>query len=669
MKKLFLLLALGLLCQPLYPQRSDYPQIGAQVFIEPGQTDKDIEQFFGILAREGFEAARIRLFGAHMLRADGSWDFTRYDKAFDAAARHGIRLFATLFPPTDELSDVGGFKYPHSKEHLRQIEDYIEAVVSHFRTHPALDTWVLQNEPGTGGPGPGDNDLTREIYARWQQEQGSPRYDNGYLRADFSKERFHIYFTTWYLRRIAAAVDRCDGTHHKHVNPHQLLDNLPDYDFPAYEEFLTSLGASMHLSWHFGYFTRAQYPLGISLMADIIRSGAGKNPFWITELQGGNVTASGREPLCPTAQEIAQWLWTGIASGAEGIIFWTLNQRASALEAGEWGLLDFQRRPSDRLQAASEVARSVKAAKEFFREARPAQSDITLVYNTESLLTQKKNAAATRDDRYEGRRSSATMKSLAGAYEALAAWGVVPEVCEMAAYDWAHPEGRTVVLPNLVALPSRCWKQLDAFVRKGGRLIVTGLTGFYDEHMHCILMDDFPLRRCFGAQIAEYKVVAPYFPVACDAPRTELPVHLWKGILRPDDAEAIARDGSDIVATRHRYGRGEVVWFPSLIELGGWQRDNESIAECYGAWCREAILRTPMHFVRPTGDVLLRQMESPAQRLVVLINKRTETAEIELSSPIPASARRLCGKAVPAGNRLKLDAEECAVFLWDKQTE
>ena len=55
----------------------------------------------------------------------------------------------------------------------------------------------------------------------------------------------------------------------------------------------------------------------------------------------------------------------------EGVIFWTLNQRASALEAGEWGMLDFQGRPSDRLTAASEVARTAKAHKSFFREARP----------------------------------------------------------------------------------------------------------------------------------------------------------------------------------------------------------------------------------------------------------------------------------------------------------
>lgn len=51
---------------------------------------------------------------------------------------------------------MGGFKFPRSKAHLLEIADYIEAVVSHFRGHPALDTWVLQNEPGTAERGPGE---------------------------------------------------------------------------------------------------------------------------------------------------------------------------------------------------------------------------------------------------------------------------------------------------------------------------------------------------------------------------------------------------------------------------------------------------------------------------------------------------------------------------------
>lgn len=72
------------------------------------------------------KVARIRMFGAHMYRG-GEWDFSLYDEAFRAADKYGVRLFATLFPVTDELNDVGGFKFPRSKAHLREIDDYITA--------------------------------------------------------------------------------------------------------------------------------------------------------------------------------------------------------------------------------------------------------------------------------------------------------------------------------------------------------------------------------------------------------------------------------------------------------------------------------------------------------------------------------------------------------------
>ena len=52
------------------------------------------------------------MFGSHMQKSDGKWDFSLYDAAFSSAEKYGIRLFATLFPTTDELNDVGGFKFP-----------------------------------------------------------------------------------------------------------------------------------------------------------------------------------------------------------------------------------------------------------------------------------------------------------------------------------------------------------------------------------------------------------------------------------------------------------------------------------------------------------------------------------------------------------------------------
>ena len=49
-------------------QQCDVPQIGAQVFVEPGQTPEDIDGFFRLLHDNGMKVARIRMFGAHMYR-------------------------------------------------------------------------------------------------------------------------------------------------------------------------------------------------------------------------------------------------------------------------------------------------------------------------------------------------------------------------------------------------------------------------------------------------------------------------------------------------------------------------------------------------------------------------------------------------------------------------
>ena len=190
-------------------QQCDVPQIGAQVFVEPGQTPEDIDGFFRLLHDNGMKVARIRMFGAHMYRG-GEWDFSLYDEAFRAADKYGVRLFATLFPVTDELNDVGGFKFPRSKAHLREIDDYITAVVSHFRQYESLWTWVLQNEPGSGGTRVAMTDLAREVYDRWLADFPPEERGEGYLKADFTQEKFLTYYTTWYLNHIAQLVERLD---------------------------------------------------------------------------------------------------------------------------------------------------------------------------------------------------------------------------------------------------------------------------------------------------------------------------------------------------------------------------------------------------------------------------------------------------------------------------
>jgi hypothetical protein len=47
------------------------PFIGAQVFIEPGQTKEEIDKWFRVLRDNSFTVCRIRMFESYMKKADG----------------------------------------------------------------------------------------------------------------------------------------------------------------------------------------------------------------------------------------------------------------------------------------------------------------------------------------------------------------------------------------------------------------------------------------------------------------------------------------------------------------------------------------------------------------------------------------------------------------------
>ena len=627
MKRLCLILLLSFACLISSAQEFDTPLIGAQVFIEPGQTSKDIDDFFAVLERNHMKIARIRMFGAHIFR-NGKEDFSLYDTAFDAAERHGVKIFATLFPTTDELRDVGGFKFPNSKAHLAEVDDYVRKVVRHFKNHPALSTWVLQNEPGQKFYRMAKTDQYEEVLSQWKASLPENTYDNGYLKADFEAERMVTYYTLWYLKHISDIVIEEDPVHGRHVNPFKIMGYLSAHYYKGYEEFLTSLGLSMHMSSHFGLFNQNEYTVASCMMNDIIRSGAGKNPYWVTELQGGNVMASGEAPYCPPGHHVAQYIWTSLARGAKGVMFWTLNQRGAVQEAGEWGVLDYQRKETDRMLAAGKIAEIMDTHGALINTMKPVCAPITILYSHESFYVQRMNARTYVSD-IDARKIDAIEKSLAVAYQAISASGVCPEVSDFYCFDWNNPKGRIIVLPDCIAVSHEYWDKIREFVRGGGKLIVTGRSFYYDDNMFCTHMyQPFPLYDCFGAQLSEYKASDEYFSL-----ENGLTGHLWKGILIPNGATPIIKDGNDVLGVRNTYGAGEVVWIPTPIELGAYHRNMKPLEKFYALECADAIAKTPIRFQNLYSGVVMATMANDNTALVVISNKSDKRQKVKLKLP------------------------------------
>ncbi len=603
------------------------PFLGTQVFIEPGQSRSLIEQWFQTMHENGMTVCRIRMFESYMLQPDGSWDFTLFDHAFYAADKYGIKVYATLFPATAK-TDIGGWKFPVDEMQQASFACFIKALVSHYKDFPALYGWVLINEPGIDKLP--DTPFMRDKRNLWQQAHPAKDFKaNGYpVLMDMQSQQFHTDLNTSFLRWIADEIRKYDTGHDIHVNNHAIFQNYAQYDFPAWRSFLTSLGGSAHAAWHFGYFDRQQYALAMLANAEIIRSGAGHLPWFMTELQGGNNTYSGMNAMCPTPEEIRQWLWITLACEGKGGIFWSLNPRSSGIEAGEWAMIDFQGKPTERLHAAKEVSEVIAGNADVFKNPRIISSGIDIVYFKESLWAE--SLMAIQNDRYVGRQPGAVIKSPVACLKALTERGLNVGLKDINEYDFTQKDytGKSILISNQISMPSQYREWLETFVSRGGTLLVEGLSAFFDEDLHTTMNTGFMFEKLFGGNISEFILKDNLFMV--EAGGYHLPAHLWYGKMA----------GQDVAVSQHSYGKGHVLWLPSNVALGAWvSGDYKPLSD----YLFSVLPRSSdaVSFDKHHENVLMRTLQSGKEKLLICVSKSTKEEHITLDNLEVKTARQL----------------------------
>ena len=607
----------------------EVPFVGAQVFIEPGQTSEQVESYFKILSSSHMTVCRIRMFESYMRKKDGTWDFAMFDRAFELADKHGIKVLATLFPYT-EKTDIGGIKYPRDKAHLDSIASYIKHVVTHFKNYENLYGWVLINEPGTGFTP--SNVLANKRYEEWLIDNAQEDYtDQGVpILVDIDEKEFRKDNLTWFLSWIAEKIRKYDRDSHLHVNSHAIFNLIAEYDFPEWRKFLNSLGGSAHPSWHFGYFDRKDYCLAMSANSEIIRSGAGELPWIMTEIQGGNNTYSGFAPFCPSKEEITQWMWITIGTEAKGSIFWTLNPRSSGVEAGEWALLTYQNQPSERFIAAEKVAQTINQYASLFGAAKEVDSGINILYFHESLWAEESMSAPSKQN-YEGRENGAVIKSVLAYYKAFCELGVNCNIKEYNEFNFSKEDytGEVIILANQISVPRASKESLETFVSRGGRLIVEGLTAFFDDNLHNTTQGAFVFENLFGGNISEFKLVDRLFNLEIQSHK--IPCHLWRGTVNITTGDPIRTESNNKFAIRNRFGEGEVLWVPSLLGLGARVSGNYTPL---ANWLKDVLDRIiegqAIVFSKHVPGMIMKTMKVNNHLITILVNKSEQEQKLYL---------------------------------------
>ncbi|MBK8882185.1 MAG: beta-galactosidase [Bacteroidales bacterium] len=479
--------------------------LGTEIWIEPGYSREDILEWAEITADAGFKDVRIFMMWTHVEPQLNKWDFDVYDWMFEACEKYGLRLQVTLNanqPAYHYGKEYWGSIHSHaifSDEKIKiPASKYIKKVVERYKNSSALDNWWLMNEPY---PMDEENQFKLSGFRiEMKNKYGQIEILNRKWNSDFKsfeeiKDINKIFKAEWgaaipyydwtcfcnkhltdFQRWVRDEVLKYDKRHPFHTNPGAYLTLYHRQEATEWRSFLNSLGLSIHPSWHFDIFSQEQYALGVAATCELGRAVSNPNPFWISELSGGNNMFR----FCPSANELAQWTWIGISEGAQKIIYWLLNARTSGNESGEWALLDFQNKPTERLNTAKSIADCLKRESAFFSNAKPAESNISILLSPETSLTY---------DRKE-KGSLHTIAAL-GCYQALSERGIASNIVLTNDFKWANSKGKAVILANMLTIPDVLIDSIKVFLNNGNKMIVLGPTGFYNEFEDCRFLN-FP---------------------------------------------------------------------------------------------------------------------------------------------------------------------------------
>ena len=286
-------------------------------------------------------------------------------------------------------------------------------------------------------------------------------------------------------------------------------------DMEAIADLVTERGSfypSFHPAWHFeevGFETVRPFYMQSSITTDWFKGGW--NATW--ESTGGPQQMTGHKaPFVPAVRDqkpgvtvdegvMRQLMLSWIAGGYRGFGMWCWTTRTAGWEAGEFGLLDRNNRPTDRAVVAGKIGRACRRLRdELWLARKEPMVGVFQDWDMEAVW-----AAASRAGRDFFK--SEPIRARIGAARALINANV----------PWEHVTAsdlrsglagryKAIILPAALAIGAEVLQDLTAYVAGGGRVVLDAPGAWYDYYGRLLSTDDgSSFEGLFGCRIADYQ--------------------------------------------------------------------------------------------------------------------------------------------------------------------
>jgi len=631
------------------------------------------EDDFRRMKEMGFDIIRIGEFAWSIFEpAEGQYEFAMFDRALDLAHAHGLKVIMgtpTAGPPawlTHKYPEVlnttqDGQPYHHgmrrhynynSPVYLDFCAKITRAMAEHFREHPAIVGWQIDNEL---------NCETDVFYS-----QADHRAFRVWLREKYgtlgqlNKAWGTVFWSQTYSDWEQVHLTR--RTVSDSPNPHQALDEKRFISASAIafaklqsdilrelvpHHWVTTNGLFGNLDSHrlteetLDFFSYDSYPLFYSIFGDMgdpepmldrkwswNLSGVRdiSENFCVMEQQAGPGGWTNRIELpSPWPGQMRLWTYQSILHGADMILFFRWRTATVGNEIYWHGLNDYHNQPNRRLQEAEQIGSELR---------RIGASLVGRIYKADvALLEDYDNEWDGRLDTYHGAlrgpSTSAWFKRLQYRHIPLnkvkLREGTVLE--DLVPY-------RVLVYPHPAILSERTAELLEAYARQGGTLIFGARTGYKDETGRCYMMP-FPgyAAKLCGIHVEDFTRISAasgepaVVRLSCDAEITfDAPLFndilsVVAGTVTVEAEYASSYYAGKPALTRNRLGEGEVWYYGAAFSEGA----VNAILDLLG-------LESPAAswLGMPSQVELGLRVDAGGEELAFLLNYKVDPAEISI---------------------------------------
>jgi beta-galactosidase len=323
-------------------------------------------------------------------------------------------------------------------------------------------------------------------------------------------------------------------------------------------------------------------------------------PFWVLEQQAGAGLMPGHSSQ-PRPGQLRLWSYEAAARGAELMVYFNWRTASCGQEMHWYGMLDSDGAPRRRFE---ELRRTIKELKERARlwEGWRPQADVAIVLDYDSAWALECTALGMRFDYF------AHLRSL---------YGLLRQ--KGAQVDFVRPEQalksyRVAVVPMPFLCTPEAAEQLAAYVKQGGRILVTAPAGYKTPvNTACAALPPGDLATLLGVQVIEHDVLRPGMSNAVVMGERRYATAGFCGVLELKGARALGAYEAEFYAgspavTVKQEGRGEAFYVGALggPDLCGAVLD--LVLRAAGArlcpWSSETVEVVPLTDSAGTGQML-----------------------------------------------------------------